>query len=165
MSQHSDANLPHRPYPRVAAYPPKPRRHRPVNPYAAANDLAMQHMDIAEKVAGNISRKTGHPIEDLRQIAMMGIIQASRRYIPEQGDFRKYARTYANGEVYHFLRDKGFPIKVPPSWREKYSKGKRLLENGRTLESTIRSLGVSIGRWQEIALACTQKVVCLQADE
>ncbi len=125
----------------------------------------MQHQDIADKVARNISKRTGHSIDDLRQIAMLGIIQASRRYMPEQGDFRKYARTYANGEVYHFLRDKGFPIKVPPSWREKYSKGKKLLEKGRTLESTIHSLGVSMSRWQEIALACTQKVVSFKEDE
>jgi hypothetical protein len=118
MSQSSDSSHPHRPCPRVVAYPPKPRRHRPVNPHAAANALALQHRDIAITVAGNISRRTGHPKEDLEQIAMLGIIQAARRYSPERGSFRPYAHTYANGEVYHYLRDKGFLIKVPASWRD-----------------------------------------------
>ena len=58
----------------------RPRRHRPVNPHAAANALALQHQDIAERVAANIARRTGHPREDLHQIAMLGILQAARRY-------------------------------------------------------------------------------------
>ena len=49
----------------VIAFPAKPRRHRPVNPHATANALALQHRDIAATVAGNISRRTGHPKEDL----------------------------------------------------------------------------------------------------
>jgi DNA-directed RNA polymerase specialized sigma subunit len=56
-------------------------------------------------VATNLSRRTGHPWEDLEQIAMVGIILASRRYAPERGDFRPFARRYANGEVHHVLRD------------------------------------------------------------
>ena len=83
----------------VIAFPAKPRRHRPVNPHAKANALALQHRDIATTVAGNISRRTGHPKEDLEQIAMLGILQAARRYSPERGSFRPYARTYANGEI------------------------------------------------------------------
>ena len=69
----------------VIAFPAKPRRHRPVNPHAAANALALQHRDIAKTVAGNISRRTGHPREDLEQIAMLGILQAARRFSPERG--------------------------------------------------------------------------------
>jgi DNA-directed RNA polymerase specialized sigma subunit len=64
----------------VIAFSAKPRRHRPVNPHAAANALALQHRDIAATVAGNISRRTGHPKDNLEQIAMLGIIQAARRY-------------------------------------------------------------------------------------
>jgi hypothetical protein len=111
----------------VIAFPSKPRRHRQVNPHAAANALALQHRDIVQTVAGNISRRTGHAKEDLEQTATLGIIQAARRYSPERGSFRPYARTYANGEVYHFLRDKGFLIKVPVSWRELYARGQKLI--------------------------------------
>ena len=165
MDQHSDSNQPHRPYPRVVAYPPKPRRHRPVNPYAAANALAMQHRDLASTVASNISRRTGHPKDDLEQVAMLGIIRAARRYTPERGVFRPYARTYANGEVYHYLRDKGFLIKVPTSWREMYARGQKILRLGTPAIEIPERLGLSVGRWQEIVAACSQRVVAIEAAE
>ncbi len=149
----------------VIAFPAKPRRHRPVNPHAAANALALQHRDIAKTVAGNISRRTGHPREDLEQIAMLGILQAARRYSPERGSFRPYARAYANGEVYHYLRDKGFLIKVPASWRELYARGQKLLRLGATAEQLPDRLGVCSARWSEIVLACNQRVVALVAAE
>ena len=145
----------------VIAFPPKPRRHRPVNPHAAANALALQHRDIAATVAGNISRRTGHPKEDLEQIAMLGIIQAARRYSPQRGSFRPYARTYANGEVYHYLRDKGFLIKVPASWRELHARGQKLLRLGMASAEAPERLGVSAERWREIVAACSQRVVAM----
>jgi DNA-directed RNA polymerase specialized sigma subunit len=98
----------HRPQTHAAATPARPRRHRPVNPHAAASALAQQHQDIAERVAINIARRTGHPREDLHQIAMLGILQAARRYSPERESFRPYARTYATGKVYHYLRERVF---------------------------------------------------------
>ncbi len=77
----------------VIAFLAKPRRHRPVNPHAKANDLALQHRDIAAIVAGNVARRTGHPKGDLEQIAMLGIIHVARRYSPERGAFRPDAFT------------------------------------------------------------------------
>jgi len=148
----------------VIAFPAKPRRHRPVNPHAAANALALQHRDIAVTVAGNISRRTGHPKEDLEQIAMLGIIQAARRFSPERGTFRPYARTYANGEVYHYLRDKGFLIKVPASWRERYARGQKMLRLGTASEELPALLGIGRERWGEIVVACNQRVVAFEAE-
>jgi len=52
--------------------------------------------------------------------------------------FRSYARTYANGEVYHYLRDKSFLIKVPASWRELHARGQKLLSWG-PLQLSFRS--------------------------
>lgn len=143
----------------VIAFPAKARRHRPVNPHSAANALALEHRDIAATVAGNISRRTGHHKEDLEQIAMLGIIQAARRFSPERGSFRPYARTYANGEVYHYLRDKGFLIKVPASWRELHARGQKLLRLGTAVAEVPERLGVSPERWREISEACSIKVV------
>jgi RNA polymerase sigma factor (sigma-70 family) len=164
MSQSLNPSHSHRPYPRVVAYPPKPRRHRPVNPHAAANALALQHRDIAATVAGNISRRTGHPKEDLEQIAMLGIIQAARRYSPERGSFRPYARTYANGEVYHYLRDKGFLIKVPASWRELHARGMRMQRMGNSIQEVLSRLKVTQDKWRIISRACGQRVVSMEED-
>jgi DNA-directed RNA polymerase specialized sigma subunit len=149
----------------VIAFPAKPRRHRPVNPHAAANALALQHRDIAAIVAGNISRRTSHPKEDLEQIAMLGIIQAARRYSPERGSFRPYARTYANGEVYHYLRDKGFLIKVPASWRELHARGQKLMRLGVAPSQVPGKLGVTVERWREMIEACGQRVVAYEVGE
>jgi hypothetical protein len=149
----------------VIAFPAKPRRHRPINPHAAANALALQHRDIAKTVAGNISRRTGHPREDLEQIAMLGILQTARHYSPERGSFRPFARTYANGEVYHYLRDKGFLIKVPTSWRELYASGQKLLRLGIPAGELPERLDVSRDRWGEIVVACSQRVVALEVGE
>jgi len=149
----------------VIAFPAKPRRHRPINPHAAANALALQHRDIAKTVAGNISRRTGHPKDDLEQIAMLGILQAARRYSPERGSFRPFARTYANGEVYHYLRDKGFLIKVPASWRELHARGQKLLRLGTPPAELPERLGIGRERWGEIVLACSQRVVAFEVGE
>ena len=159
------ATTPHRPQSQAIAWPARPRRHRPVNPHAAANALALQHQDIAERVAANIARRTGHPREDLHQIAMLGILQAARRYSPERGSFRPYARTYANGEVYHYLRDKGFLIKVPASWRELHARGQKLLRLGTVASEVPERLGISAERWREIVGACSQRVVAFEAGE
>ncbi|MFO7628959.1 MAG: sigma factor [Prochlorococcaceae cyanobacterium] len=125
--------------------------------------MALQHRDIAKVVAGNISRRTGHPKDDLEQIAMLGILQAARRYSPQRGSFRPFARTYANGEVYHYLRDKGFLIKVPASWREIYARGQKLQRLGVLPAELQQRLGISAERWQEISLACCQRVVAWEA--
>jgi DNA-directed RNA polymerase specialized sigma subunit len=94
---------------------------------------------------------------------MLGIIQAARRYSPERGSFRPYARTFANGEVYHFLRGKGFLIKVPASWRELYARGQKLLRLGTAAAEIPERLAVSAERWLELALACSQRVVAWDA--
>jgi len=159
------APTPHRPQTHAVATPARPRRHRPVNPHAAANALALQHQDIAQTVAANISRRTGHPREDLEQVAMLGILQAARRYSPERGSFRPYARTYANGEVYHYLRDKGFLIKVPASWRELHARGQKLLRLGTAASDVPHCLGVSVERWREIVQACEQRVVAFEVQD
>jgi RNA polymerase sigma-B factor len=119
----------------------------------------MQHRDLASTVAANISRRTGHPKEDLEQVAMLGIIQASRRYSPARGSFRPYARTYANGEVYHYLRDKGFPIKVPASWRELYARGQKLARLGAPADEIPMSLAIDKEKWMSITSACSQVVI------
>ena len=42
--------------------------------------LVVEHLPFAAKVAANFARRTGHPKEDLEQLAAIGLIKASRRY-------------------------------------------------------------------------------------
>ncbi len=142
----------------------RPRRQRPVRPHAAADALALQHSDLAEKIASNFARRTVHPKEDLLQLAMIGLIKAARRYDPSRGPFRPYGRTYANGEITHFLRDNGFLLKVPPTWREIHARGQRMLSSGVSLTDVIDRMRVPRKQWQEIVDACSVRVVAFQVE-
>jgi DNA-directed RNA polymerase sigma subunit (sigma70/sigma32) len=137
----------------------RPRRQRPVRPHAAADALALEHMDLAEKIAGNFARRTVHPKEDLLQLAMIGLIKAARRYDPSRGPFRPYGRAYANGEITHFLRDNGFLLKVPPTWREIHARGQRLLTSGVGVPEMLQRLGISHGKWSQIEQGCSVQVI------
>jgi len=85
---------------------------------------------------------------------MVGIILAARRHTPDRGNFRPFARRYANEEVHYFLRDRGFLIKVPPSWRELKARGRKLQGAGVAHEAVARQLGEDERRWEEIERAC-----------
>ena len=142
----------------------RPRRQRPVRLHAVADALALEHTDLAEKIAGNFARRTVHPKEDLLQLAMIGLIKAARRYDPSRGPFRPYGRTYANGEITHFLRDNGFLLKVPPTWRELHARGQRLLTSGVGVSEMLERLGMSREQWIQIVDACSARVVAFAVD-
>ena len=140
------------------------------SPHAAADALVVEHLPFAAKVAANYARRTGHPKEDLEQLAAIGLIKASRRYdIHRPGrspnHFIAYARPFVNGEITHYLRDKGFLISVPGRWRELHARGQKLMREGTLAEQIPTMLGMSTERWEEIKIACTVRVMALAASE
>ena len=140
----------------------RPRRQRPVHPHAAAHALALAHGDLADKIAGNFARRTSHPFDDLRQLAMIGLLKAALRFDGSGGrQFRPYGRTFANGEITPYLRDHGYAIKVPPTWRDLYASGQKLLRQGVEAAEVPGRLGIGVERWQEICGACSVRVVAL----
>ena len=159
----------HRPRPQQATArvttPYRARAPRPCSPHAAADALVVEHLPFAAKVAANYARRTGHPREDLEQLAAIGLIKASRRYDRRHrpgrspNHFIAYARPFVNGEITHYLRDKGFLISVPGRWRELHVRGQKLLREGQPLEVVLERLGISADRWREITQACSVRVV------
>jgi DNA-directed RNA polymerase specialized sigma subunit len=132
--------------------------------------LVVEHLPFAAKVAANYARRTGHPKEDLEQLAAIGLIKASRRYdINRPGrspnHFIAYARPYVNGEITHYLRDKGFLISVPGRWRELHARGQKLLRQGIPAFQLPQLLGLSAERWAEISAACSVRVVAMGAGQ
>ena len=150
-----------RPCPSSHALPlQRPRRQRPVHPHAAAHALVLAHGDLADKIAGNFARRTSHPFDDLRQLAMIGLLKAALRFDGSGGrQFRPYGRTFANGEITHYLRDHGYAIKVPPTWRDLYASGQKLLRQGVEAAEVPGRLGIRAERWLEICEACSVRVV------
>ena len=172
---HTTPDPQHRPRPQQAsARPASPRcraGQRPCSPHAAADALVVEHLPFAARVAANYARRTGHPREDLEQLAAIGLIKASRRYDRRHragrspNHFIAYARPFVNGEITHYLRDKGFAISVPGRWRELHVRGQKLLREGQPLEAVLGRLGITAERWREIVQACSVRVVAMAVRE
>ncbi|NYE47239.1 RNA polymerase sigma-B factor [Spinactinospora alkalitolerans] len=65
-------------------------------------------------------RNRGEPEEDLRQVAMVGLMQAIRDFNPDFGkDFISYALPMMTGEVKRHFRDRTWAIRVPRKHQEK----------------------------------------------
>ncbi|MFO7628038.1 MAG: sigma factor [Prochlorococcaceae cyanobacterium] len=143
------------------------------SPHAAADALVVEHLPFAAKVAANYARRTGHPREDLEQLAAIGLIKASRRYDTQRpgrspNHFIAYARPFVNGEITHYLRNKGFLISVPGRWRELHARGQKLVREDIPADQISGQLGLTPERWAEIAAACSVRVVVIalsQTDE
>jgi len=136
---------------------------------ATADALVLEHLDFAYRVAGHYASRTPIPRDDLQQEAAIGLLKAARRYDPghgrpRPGHFRAYARPFINGEIRHYLRDKGFPIGIPGRWRELHARGRKLLASGVAPEEVPARLGISIERWGEIVRACAVRVVALPVE-
>jgi len=128
--------------------------------------LVVEHLPFAAKVAANFARRTGHPKEDLEQLAAIGLIKASRRYDDKRinnskSNFIAYARPFVNGEITHYLRDKGFLITVPGRWRELHVRGQKLIRAGISAKKIPELLGITSIRWAEIIEACAVRVVAM----
>lgn len=59
-------------------------------------------------------------IDDLLQEGKIALMQALEKYKPSQGAFSTIAVHYINGKVSHYLRDKGYMIRVPAWVQDHY---------------------------------------------
>jgi RNA polymerase sigma-B factor len=80
--------------------------------------LVLEHHGLAQSIARRYSWP-GLTTEDLLQIARIGLIHAVDRYDPNRGvSFATYATHTIIGEIKRFLRDHGWPVRVPRHLRE-----------------------------------------------
>lgn len=71
------------------------------------------HLPLVDWVARRF-RGRGEAVDDLRQVASIGLIKAVERFGPERGvPFRAYALATMVGEVKRHFRDGGWTVKVP----------------------------------------------------
>ncbi len=75
-------------------------------------------LPLADNIARRFSNR-GEPLEDLVQVARMGLVQAVDRFDAENGaDFLAFAVPTVMGEVRRYFRDHGWSVKVPRRMKE-----------------------------------------------
>jgi len=87
--------------------------------YAQTRDQAIRdvlvtaHMGLAEYLARRFTNR-GEPLDDLMQVASLGLLKAVDRFDPERGlEFSTYATPTIVGELKRHFRDKGWAVRVP----------------------------------------------------
>jgi RNA polymerase sigma-B factor len=76
-----------------------------------------------EPLARSVARRyhaRGEPLEDLTQVAMVGLLKAIARFEPERGfAFTSYATPTMLGELKRYFRDSGWAVHVPRGVKER----------------------------------------------
>ena len=84
----------------------------------AREELVVRLMPLARQLASRY-RHSGEPLEDLTQVACVGLLKAIDRYDPERGTgFTRYALPTMLGELKRHFRDKGWALRVPRATQE-----------------------------------------------
>jgi len=115
--------------------------------YARTGDVALRdqlvaaHLGLAEFLARRFANR-GEPLDDLIQVASLGLFKAVGRFDPERGvEFSTYATHTIVGELKRHFRDKGWAIRAPRRMQELYLR----------LGKVVGTLGQELGRSPTIA--------------
>jgi RNA polymerase sigma-70 factor (sigma-B/F/G subfamily) len=76
------------------------------------DDVVRAWMPMAHRLAGRF-RNRGESVEDLRQVAAVGLVKAVDRYEPSRGSFESYAVPTIVGEIKRHFRDYTWDMHVP----------------------------------------------------
>ncbi|MEU0218643.1 sigma-70 family RNA polymerase sigma factor [Streptomyces sp. NPDC006265] len=97
----------------VADLPPGPERQ------VARERVTGQLMPLARRIAGKFRITGGEDLEDLFQVACLGLVKAIDRYDPHRGHaFLSYAVPTITGELKRHLRDRSGLVRLPRQVQE-----------------------------------------------
>jgi RNA polymerase sigma-B factor len=100
------------------------------------DELVRGFLPVAQHIARRFSNR-GEPLDDLIQVATVGLINAVDRYAPDRGtDFFSFAVPTISGEVRRHFRDLGWSMRVP----------RRLKDLHVSINSAVSELSQSLGR-------------------
>ena len=103
--------------------------------------LIEAHIGLAEYLARRFANR-GEPLDDLVQVASMGLVKAVDRFEPERGlEFSTYATHTVVGELKRHFRDKGWAVRVP----------RRMQELHLRLSGLVSTLNQDLGRSPTVA--------------
>jgi len=77
------------------------------------NRIVEEHMRLADFLARRFAHR-GESVEDLRQVALVGLLKAVERFEPDRGlQFSSFATPTITGELKRHFRDRGWAVRVP----------------------------------------------------
>jgi RNA polymerase sigma-B factor len=104
---HDDAPDTAEAFRRLAALPPGPQHD------TLRDRIIEAWLPMADRLAGRF-RSRGESLDDLRQVAALGLVKAVDRYDPERGNaFESYAVPTITGEIKRHFRDHMWTLHVP----------------------------------------------------
>jgi RNA polymerase sigma-B factor len=103
--------------------------------------LVEMHLPLVEHLARRF-RNRGEPLDDLVQVATIGLIKSVDRFDPDRGvEFSTYATPTIVGEIKRHFRDRGWAVRVP----------RRLQELRLQLTTATSELSQQLGRAPTVA--------------
>ena len=103
---------------------------------ALRDELVTGYLPVAQHIARRFNNR-GEPLDDLVQVATVGLINAVDRFSPERGsDFFSFAVPTISGEVRRHFRDLGWSMRVP----------RRLKDLHVSINSAVAHLAQDLGR-------------------
>jgi RNA polymerase sigma-B factor len=155
--------------PEYSPAPPSTRRaedHRLLRAYLvdgdlrARDELVRRFLPLARQLARRYKRGN-EPIDDLVQVASLGLVKAIDRYDLERGNaFSSYAVPTILGELKRHFRDHGWALHVPRGMQE------RIMQVNQAMERLSRALGRSPTPTElslEIGIPCEEVLEAMEA--
>ncbi|MFG2267118.1 SigB/SigF/SigG family RNA polymerase sigma factor [Streptomyces sp. NPDC048720] len=110
---------------------------------AVRDELVTAWLPMAYRIAGRF-RDRGESVEDLRQVAALGLVKAVDRFDPSRGAFESYAVPTITGEVKRHFRDRMWAVRVPRRVQELRNRvrvaRRELTQNPGSPEPTVADL-------------------------
>lgn len=90
--------------------------------------LVESHRALAQRLAAHFASR-GQPLEDLEQVAYVGLVTAAQRFDPNRGvRFATFARATISGEIKKYFRDHAWTVHVPRPVQETYLEARAVTE-------------------------------------
>ena len=100
------------------------------------DELVEEHVGLAEYLARRFADR-GESFDDLRQVALVGLLKAVERFEPDRGlRFSTFATPTIVGELKRHFRDRGWAVRVP----------RRVQELHLQLVKVVSTLSQELGR-------------------
>lgn len=91
--------------------------------------LIEAHIGLAEYLARRFANR-GEPLDDLVQVASLGLVKAVERFDPSRGlEFTTFATPTIVGELKRHFRDKGWAVRVPRRVQELHLRVTRVMDD------------------------------------